>query len=343
MVGPMLRLTAALLAALGLASFGALGPVDVGSPGAQVALAQDRVPLNEPSTPVRITVPSLGIDLPVVSSERTVPGNVDDYPLCDVAQYWTIFDLPGAPGTAWIYAHAQPGMFLPLLLEAEATSGQGLLGEMVTVQLRDGRLLRYRIVEVKQHAYNRRLALRARPGQQRLILQTSEGPPGTIPKLQVAANLIGATRTEEAPPKPQPRACWQPRPKPTGRGGKQGRDGSPAAIATQNPQATTVQETTDPATLVLGGGAVLLGATVVAIYLVRRPPSGGGPGDGTGPGRGAAAGPSTGVGPRTGRQPPPPGPMSPPIPMPPPPGPMPPQGAPPGVGGPPLPGQRPPP
>jgi hypothetical protein len=341
MVRPTLRLAAALLAVLGLVTFGA--PADLGSPGAQVVQAQDRVPLNEPSTPVRITVPSLGIDLPVVSSERTVPGNVDDYPLCDVAQYWTIYDLPGAPGTAWIYAHAQPGMFLPLLLEAEATSGQGLLGEMVTVQLRDKRLLRYRIVEVKQHAYNRRLALRARPGQQRLILQTSEGPPGTIPKLQVAANLIGATRTEEAPPKPQPRACWQPRPKPTGRDGKQGRNKSPAAIATPNPQATTVEEATEPATLVLGGGAVLLGATIVAIYLVRRPPSSGRPGAGMGPGPATGAGP----GPWTTRQPPPSGQTPPPGPMPPPgrmppPSTTPPAGPPPIGDRPPVPGQRPP-
>jgi hypothetical protein len=271
MVRTWLRLATALLAALGLVTLGALGPADLGAPLAPAAQAQGRVPLDEPSAPVRITVPSLGVDLPVVSSERTVPGNVDDYPLCDVAQYWTRYDLPGAPGTAWIYAHAQPGMFLPLLLEAEATSGQGLLGEMVSVQLRDGRLLRYRIVEVKQHAYNRRLALRTKPGQQRLILQTSEGPPGTIPKLQVAANLIGATRTNEAAPKAQPRACWQPRPKPTERDGRQGRNKSPAAIATPNPQASTVEETTDPATLVLGGGAVLLGATLIAVYIARRP------------------------------------------------------------------------
>ena len=202
-----------------------------------VALAQGKPPLDDPAVPVRITVPALGIDLPVLSSERTVPGNVRDYPLCDVAQYWNIYDLPGAPGTTWVYAHAQPGMFLPLLLNAEATSGEGLLGQMVTLQLKDGRLLRYRIVEVKQHAYNRRLALRARPSQQRLILQTSEGPPGTIPKLQVAANLIGATWTDEPPPKAQPRACWQPRPKPTDRGGKAGRTG--AAKPTPQPSPAT--------------------------------------------------------------------------------------------------------
>ena len=272
MVRTSVRLATALLAALGLATLGSLGPAELGAPLAPVAQAQGRVALDEPSAPVRITVPSLGIDLPVVSSERTVPGNVDDYPLCDVAQYWTRYDLPGAPGTTWIYAHAQPGMFLPLLLEAEATSGEGLLGQMVTLQLKDGRLLRYRIVEVRQHAYNRRLALRARPSQQRLILQTSEGPPGTIPKLQVAANLIGATYTDEAAPKAQPRACWQPRPRATN-SGKPGRNGAVKPTPEASPVDPAANSTADGASLALGGGAVLIGATLVAIYLVRRPPS----------------------------------------------------------------------
>jgi hypothetical protein len=269
------RFTAATVLVLALLTLGGIVPAAMlGSlpmvPA--VAQAQDKPPLDDPAVPVRVTVPSLGVDLPVLSSERTVPGNVRDYPLCDVAQYWTRYDLPGAPGTTWIYAHAQPGMFLPLLLEAEATSGEGLLGQMVTLQLRDGRLLRYRIVEVKQHAYNRRLALRARPSQQRLILQTSEGPPGTIPKLQVAANLIGATYTDEAAPKAQPRACWQPRPRPTN-GGKPGRNGAAEPTPEASPTSTAASSTADGASLALGGGAVLIGATLVAIYLVRRPPS----------------------------------------------------------------------
>jgi hypothetical protein len=269
------RFAAATVLVLALLTIGSAAPVAMlrSLPVAPaVAQAQDKPPLDDPAVPVRVTVPSLGVDLPVLSSERTVPGNVRDYPLCDVAQYWTRYDLPGAPGTTWIYAHAQPGMFLPLLLNAEATSGEGLLGQMVTLQLRDGRLLRYRIVEVKQHAYNRRLALRARPSQQRLILQTSEGPPGTIPKLQVAANLIGATYTDEAAPKAQPRACWQPRPRATN-SGKPGRNGAARPTPVASPTNTAAGRTADGASLALGGGAVLIGATIVAIYLVRRPPA----------------------------------------------------------------------
>jgi hypothetical protein len=235
--------------------------------------AQGSIPLDEPGVPVRIRVPSLGIDLPVVSSERDVPGNRRGYPLCDVAQYWRIYDLPGAPGTAWIYAHAQAGMFLPLLLNAQATDGNGLLGRLVTVQLRDGRLLRYRIDQVRQHALDRRIARRSRTGEQKLVLQTSEGPPGTVPKLHVAAHLTGVERTDERAPRARPRACWQPR-----TGTTDGRDGRPGASPSP---ATTAGSTGDegPGTLgsavslALGGGAVLLGALIFAVYLVRRPPA----------------------------------------------------------------------
>jgi hypothetical protein len=225
--------------------------------------AQD-VRLDKPSVPVRIQVPAAGIDLPVVSSERTVRGNQGGYPLCDVAQYWTIYDLPGAPGTTWIYAHAQPGMFLPLFTISEATGGEGLLGKIVELQTRDGRLLRYRINEVRERAYNRSIAQAGRPSQHRLILQTSTGPPGTIPKLQVAARLVGAQEATEAAPKAEPRACWQPRPRATPR------TGGPDAASTAEPVATVDAEPVDTMTLVLGSGAVLLGATFIAVYVVRR-------------------------------------------------------------------------
>jgi hypothetical protein len=253
---------------VGVASLDVAGPL-----AARAVAAQDPRSLDGPGVPVRVRVPSLGIDLPVVSSERNVPGNRRGYPLCDVAQYWTIYDLPGAPGTAWIYAHAQPGMFLPLLLNAQATGGDGLLGRLVTVQLRDGRLLRYRIDQVRQHALDRRIARRDRASEQKLVLQTSEGPPGTVPKLHVAARLTGVERTDEPAPRARPRACWQPR-----AGTTNGRDGRPGPSPTPAATATGLGDggpgtLGSAASLTLGGGAVLLGALIVAVYLVRRPPT----------------------------------------------------------------------
>lgn len=249
--------------ALAWATVGSLDPA-VPMSARPVNAASAAVPLDEPSAPVRIRVPALGIDLPVVSSERNVAGNRRGYPLCDVAQHWTEYDLPGAPGTTWIYAHAQPGMFLPLLLTAQTSGDDGLAGKLVTLQLRDGRLLRYRINDVRQHVpvNNRRIAQRSRPGEHRLVLQTSEGPPGTDTRLQMSARLVGATRTDLAAPRPRPRACWQPR---TGTGPR-------ATAAPDASETEAVEGSMDPLALALGTGAVLFGATLIAVVLVRRQP-----------------------------------------------------------------------
>jgi len=260
-------LAVAAVLAVGAVPAGGIGAI-APMPTPAVQAAQEAPRLDEPSVPVRIRIPSLGVDLPVVSSELRVRGNRRGYPLCDVAQYWTIYDLPGAPGTTWIYAHAQPGMFLPLLENTLATGGRGLIGKLVTLQLRDGRLLRYRIEEVKQHALNRRIARRDRAGEQRLILQTSEGPPGTVPKLQVAARLAGATTTDERAPRARPRACQQPR-----TATNRDRDRGPDATAAPGASLGGGSGTDELTSLAIGGGAVLLGALLVAVYLVRRPPA----------------------------------------------------------------------
>ncbi len=223
------------------------------------------VPLDKRSAPVRIQLPYAGIDLPVISSTRTLPGNAPGYPLCDVAQWLKAFQRPGAPGTTWIIGHAQPGMFLPLFTISEATDGKGLLGKVVDLQTRDGRLLHYRINEVRERSpvWDWSIAKRSRPNEQRLILQTSTGPAGTLPKLQAAATLIGAEDATERAPKAKPRVCSQPRQP----------DKKPRKNATPKPAETTDATTPmDAVPLVLGSGAVLLGATFAAVYVVRRQP-----------------------------------------------------------------------
>jgi hypothetical protein len=235
-------------------------------PPAGPAATPRPVPLDKAARPVRVRVPYAGIDLPVISSDRNVAGNPRGYPLCDVAQFWTKYDLPGEPGTTWIYAHAQPGMFLSLYEINDETGGEGLIGKLVKLQLRDRRLLTYRITEVRISP-NERIAERPNQRQHRLILQTSTGPPGTVPKLQVAALLIDAGWTEVPRPDPQPRACWQPRPRPT-------RKPANGGVPTPTPEPVEVideSERVDVMTLLLGSGAVLLGATVVAVYVARKP------------------------------------------------------------------------
>ena len=54
------------------------------------------------------------------------------------------------------------------------------------------------------------MALNVAPGARQLVLQTSEGPRGTVPKLQVLAvfqDVLPASATDSHP-KPHPRACY---------------------------------------------------------------------------------------------------------------------------------------
>ena len=233
------------------------------------------VPLDQGSRPVRVRVPYFDIDLPVVWSGRKVAGNPAGYPLCDVAQYLEDdglgLTLPGQPGSSWIYGHAQPGMLLPLT-ESYFTNGrQELLGRLIRLQLRDGRLLTYRIVEVDV-GFDYDIAERPNRRQQRLVLQTSTGTSGASPRLLVGGRLIDAEWTDEPRPEPNPRACWQP-PEPTPRTARRGtRDTSAAPQPTTTPAPIAEpDESVDALSLVLVSGAILLSATTVAVYLVRRP------------------------------------------------------------------------
>ncbi|MBA2557657.1 MAG: sortase [Chloroflexi bacterium] len=167
------------------------------SPSAAVAVAS------------RVVVPALDIDLPVVAGDLEVPGNAGNYPLCDVAQYLTVYAQPGQVGTTYLYGHAREGMFLPLLEESERQDGQGMLGALIQVYTSDGRVYLYELFEVKRHATDFALANDLEPGEHRLILQTSEGPRGTVPKLQIAARLLNdqPADLEESNPEPAPVAC----------------------------------------------------------------------------------------------------------------------------------------
>ena len=165
------------------------------------------VAVDKPSRPVRVRVPSLGIDLPIIWDGRKVRGASSGAVPCDVALTWSPFDLPGAPGTSWVLAHAQAGMFLPLLETLNSDGKQALLGRTVELQLRDGRVFTYRTYRVNPRATNVNIGFKGRrDGEHRLVLQTSTGV-GSAPKLLVAARLVDVGTTDEPRPKPNPRAC----------------------------------------------------------------------------------------------------------------------------------------
>jgi hypothetical protein len=161
----------------------------------------------------RIVIASRDIDLPIISRDRRVKNQgPDKYPPCDVALYHTAFVQPGEPGTTYLYAHAREGMFLPLLEASTHQNGASLIGALVQVYTSDDREHIYQITQVRRHALDFSLALDADPSVQQLILQTSEGPRGTVPKLQVLAEpieVLDASR-RDAQPKPHPRPCYSP-------------------------------------------------------------------------------------------------------------------------------------
>jgi hypothetical protein len=180
-------------------------PSDAPSPSIAASPSPSGSP--EPSVASRVVVPALRIDLPIVA-QSFGPGK-GAYPLCDVAQYLEIFGQPSELGTTYLYAHAREGMFLPLLKASERNNGRALIGDLVQVYTADGGLYLYEIFRVKRHSRDFSLADDVPLGEQRLILQTSEGPKGTVPKLQVAARLVsvGSAPIDEANPKPKPKDC----------------------------------------------------------------------------------------------------------------------------------------
>jgi hypothetical protein len=151
----------------------------------------------------RVVVKRLGIDLPVMLQTS----DYGEYPLCDVAMYLPMLGQPGQGRATYLYAHAQPGMFLPLLDESRRNGGQRMIGMAVEVYTSDDWRFVYTISEVRQHSTSLDDAFHTTT--ERLFLQTSEGPHGTIPKLQVVADFLSADKTDpkSAHPPAHPRIC----------------------------------------------------------------------------------------------------------------------------------------
>jgi hypothetical protein len=151
----------------------------------------------------RVVVAGLGIDLPIIEGP-------DAYPPCDVAMYLSELHQPGEAGATYLFAHARAGMFEPLLIESRRNDGERMLGMLVQVYTADDRLHLYEITEVRpvvpfETALDEPFAATA----DQLWLQTSIGPAGTKPKMQVIAEplSVGPADPSETRPSPKPRAC----------------------------------------------------------------------------------------------------------------------------------------
>ncbi len=92
----------------------------------------------------RVRIAALDIDLPVITS-AAVP--------CDVALEYIDPHL-GAPGegrATYLYAHAQAGMFLPLLTQSQVSNGSKMKGMVVEVFTNDDQRFLYVITKVLRH------------------------------------------------------------------------------------------------------------------------------------------------------------------------------------------------
>lgn len=159
-------------------------------------------PLSD-APPTRVVIAGMAIDLPVVK-----PKPDETYPWCDVAEYLTFYSVPGLPGVTYLYAHAQKGMFLPLLDASLDADGKAMRGRLVQVYTDDDLVRTYEITEVHRHTKSFDVA-DAIVGDA-LVLQTSETAYRTGGKLTVVARPIGdpdPVATTDAHPKAKPRDC----------------------------------------------------------------------------------------------------------------------------------------
>jgi hypothetical protein len=190
----------------------ALAPTPTPAPVVQVAPTLLPIPSlgpagtpAQPSSPVdqrvatRVVVPALRIDLPVVKP----PNDPNHFPYCNVAEYLPQLSQPGHPGTTYLYAHARAGMFLPILESADRL----MLGMLVQVYTSDDQVFLYEVTRVLRHQSSLDIAYQSKDEQ--LMLQTSEGPRGTIGKTMLIARplSVGPADPALANPTPRPVAC----------------------------------------------------------------------------------------------------------------------------------------
>lgn len=174
------------------------------SPSPQITLPPIGSATPAPATPTpdpdrvatRIRIASLGIDLPIIKGPS-------GYPPCDVVMYLSALAQPGQGRATYLFAHARPGMFEPLL----RTKAAGLRNLVVEVWTSDDQLFRYEIAYVLRDQTNLDDATSATTEQ--LWMQTSQGPNSSFGYTQVVATPLDVSSADpaDAHPAPKPRAC----------------------------------------------------------------------------------------------------------------------------------------
>jgi hypothetical protein len=221
------RILPATLTALGVAFVTAglislTGPVEAGpggspGPAGTVAASPSLLPTSsvrptvDPSPTIppervatRVRVAALGIDRPVI--DQPDPSVVP----CGVAMYLGEMRQPGAKRATYLYAHAQRGMFLPILETSRVNNGARMLGMIVEVYTSDDKLFLYEVTEIRRHVpFDTGLDDAIAATEDQVWLQTSEGIGTKFPKLQLVGEPLsnGPADPVKAHPSPKPRAC----------------------------------------------------------------------------------------------------------------------------------------
>jgi sortase (surface protein transpeptidase) len=122
---------------------------------------------------LRVRMPELGINLQIVEGRGLEP----DYGLAD---HYPGMKWPGQGGRSFIYAHAQPGMFGPLL-------ASGGVGQHVEIVEPDGHVLHYTIQQFTRNWPVTDVSILAPTDHEELVLYTCTSWTYSDPKVVAIA------------------------------------------------------------------------------------------------------------------------------------------------------------
>jgi len=147
-------------------------PVAVPSASSRPAIVLDQL---------RITVPRLGIDLPLALGDvqrDVVLGRTPE----DVALLFPTTNVPGTGGNSYIYAHARNAMFLELW--------NVKLGDRVRISGADGMHFDYAVTRIVPRVDPADTSWLDPTGPERITLQTSTGPTSAYPRFIAVAERV---------------------------------------------------------------------------------------------------------------------------------------------------------
>jgi LPXTG-site transpeptidase (sortase) family protein len=148
-------------------------------PAASPSPVPPRTPI--PLAQLRISVPRLGIDLPLALGDIQRDVQLGETPE-NVALLFPTTNVPGSGGNSYIYAHARNAMFLQLW--------NVKLGDQVRVIAADGTHFDYAVTEIIPRVDPADISWLDPTGPERITLQTSTGPNSGYPRFIAVADRV---------------------------------------------------------------------------------------------------------------------------------------------------------